>query len=76
MEHPTLRQAHSRAAEQSRCKIHRLLRDGSPCGGDDLPVDRQQVEEGGGEDPQIWPSEMATETAIPGVQDLATQHHH
>ena len=25
----------------------------------------RQVKEGGGEDPQIWPSEMGTETAIP-----------
>ena len=50
--------------------------EGSPCGGDELPVGRQQVKEGRGGDPQKWPSEMGTERAIPGVQYQPTQHHH
>ena len=66
MGHPTLCREHSRVAEQSRRKIHRKQREGSPRGGDELPLDRQQVKEGGGEDPQIWPSEMGTEAANPG----------
>ena len=76
MGHLTLRREHSRVAEQRRCKIYRSQREGGPCGGNELPVGRQQVKKGTGEDPQIWPSKMGTETAIPGVQDQATQHRH